>query len=244
MENLLKIKPAGATQFNNSEYTNFMKRIEEKLRETGVELLGLTADFLNNFSKNLRLMDDIVMQSRVDADTKELSKFDIQRDSLWIYIYTSIESASRLEIDYAEKEAGVALLEQIKPYKKLHQLPNMQETQQIRSLITDLQKPQNVPHITTLRLLTFVEDLYTINESYATVTDRRTEVRINVKLPDSKTVRLEIDKQYQYMTDIVFAKNISTPNEQTSKFIIWINQLIFETKAAYHQRSPKKKANS
>lgn len=241
MENLLKIKSIGLTKLNNSEYTNFMRRVEEQINSLSQETLGLTPDFLNNFTKNLRLMDDIVAQSKIDSETRELSVLDVQRDSIWGYIYVIIDASSRLAINCPAQEAGIALLEQVKPYKKLHQLPNMQETQQIRSLMTDLQKPQNAPHLSTLNLTSFVQNLYALNELYASLTNTRTNTRLESKLPESKEVRLNIDRQYQYMTDIVFAKNITTPDDSLSKFINLLNKIIEEANTAYNQRTSHKK---
>lgn len=238
---LLKFKAAGLTKFNTSEYTNFMHRVEEKIKETGVDVLGLTEEFSTSFSKNLTLLDDIVVQSRTDAETKDLSKLDDQRDSLWVYMYTLVDAATKLEIICPEQEAGIALMEQIKPYKKLQSLPNMQETQQIRSLMTDFQKANNAPHIATLHLSFFVEQLQKLNEDYATLTDSRSANRIDSKVGDSKQVRTETDPQYQYMTDIVFAKNVSAPSEVLAKYINNINQAIEEANTAYNQRMAQTK---
>ncbi len=236
MEEFQKIKVVKLSKFNNAEHTNFMTSVVTYLDQIGVNIIGISPDILAKMKSNLMVMYDVVTQSKVSVETKRLHWIDNRRDNLHVHLLTIIRNAAASPIA-EEQQAGILLQEQIKPYTGLHRLPNDQQTVQERALILDLSKPQYQEAITALRLGQLIGELSTVNEEYATLSMARNENKDAAKLPDSKSIRAELDKAYQYIADMAFVSSVSNPGEEIKKFINNINTAIDTANTAYNQRT-------
>ena len=66
----------------------------------------------------------------------------------------------------------------------------------------------------------------------------------NLTWDASKTVRMELDMQYDDLVTIAFVTSVATPSKEATDFVVYMNKLIADTNAAYNQRiaqSGKKK---
>ncbi len=239
MEELKKIKVAGLSKLNNAEHTNFMTNVVTYVGQTGVNIIGISQDVLDKMNGNLMVMYDVVTQSKVSTETKKMHATDNRRDNLHVHMLTIIRNAAASPIA-EERQAGILLQEQMKPYTGLHRLPNDQQTVQERAMLLDIQKPQYQEAVNTLRLGQLIEELAAVNEEYATLSMARNENKDAAKLPDSKSIRVELDKAYQHIVDMAFVNSVANPSEEINKFINNINTAIDAANTAYNQRLAQK----
>ena len=95
---------------------------------------------------------------------------------------------------------------------------------------------RNAAHITTLGLSAVVEELNTITSQYSALIEQRTASQLANKLDAGKTVRLELDEQYDDLMTIAFVTSVATPSKEATDFVVYMNKLIADTETAYNQR--------
>ena len=57
------------------------------------------------------------------------------------------------------------------------------------------------------------------------------------KLDAGKTVRLELDEQYDDLVTITFVTSVATPSKEATDFVVYMNKLIADTETAYNRVS-------
>lgn len=251
MGTLLKISTLALTNLNNAEYLSFMNSVVDLLppddgpeieslqlaaHEGGSPAIGLSAEFIQGFEKELALLSDAVNETRISQETEQAAVHEKNRDNLVVYITTRISRAGTLPLE-AERDAGKFLYKVIKPYIGIARIPVAQETVQIQGLLLDLRKEENAPHVTTLGLDAYLAELESENNSYIALTASRTKNRAANKKDSGTVIRMRIDEMYDDLTLLAQSYNVVQPTEESGKFIAELNQLISETIAAYHQRS-------
>ena len=123
-----------------------------------------------------------------------------------------------------------------KPYVGCQTLPQGQQIQKMRGLLSDLSTADMSAHITTLGLTAVVEELNTITAQYSALIEQRTASQLANKLDAGKTVRLELDEQYDDLVTIAFVTSVATPSKEVTDFVVYMNKLIADTETAYNQR--------
>lgn len=241
MKTIVKLKSPGLHKLNNAEYANLANRMLNLAADTGAEALGVEDDDLDRYSVLLSQLNDLVSRSYASAETAELEELDKQRDTLGKYIIDTVNASQNLPIA-SKAAAAKALWLVLKPYKGFHDLPNQQETTVVSGMVLDLSKTENEPHVSSLGLTDFVNELNLVNTRYQTLTDQRTLSREAAKTDNSKTLRTEMDALYDYITTVGFCMSVVTPTEDTARFIAQLNAIIDETNTSYNQRIAQTKA--
>lgn len=255
MENPSRIKDFTYYVLNKAEYLSFMNHvidlvkepIEEgspdeisMLAENGVPELGLEKEFIEAFEVDLLAMADVVDESRIAQETESLGNLDTDRDNIATYITTRVTRSKALPIK-AERDAGQHLLNVIKPYIGIARSPREQETAKIRGLVLDLRKPENAPHVETLGLTNYIDQLEETNEAYDKLSKQRTQNRSINKKESATDLRVKIDSHYDTLTLRAQSFAVAQPSERGTRFVKAINQLIDETMAAHNQRMGQRK---
>lgn len=264
MGNYLLISTINLARLNNAEYlayhSNFLhlipldeddddnhrpeiESVEPKSITKGSSALGLSAELLNTYEEDLALMSDAVDESRIAQETEEAILLKKDRSALASHITNRIARATSLPIA-AEKEAGKFLYKIIKPYLNITRLPSSQETEKIRGLLIDLRKPENKSYTDALSLELYMNELEKTNNAYIDTTRQRTESRAASKKDTGAIIRERMDEYYKEAILVAQSYSISHPSETANTFIRNLNQLIFETITAYHQRGSKKKPDN
>ena len=88
-----------------------------------------------------------------------------------------------------------------------------------------------------LGLALLVDKLDEVNLKYKMLTVQRTETRASSKVENSKTVRAEMDKYYDYFMTVIQSHDVVSPTTATTTFISKMNALIEEINALYNQRT-------
>lgn len=253
MGNYTKIKLIMLYTLNNAEYLAFMNSVlslvpptegndrpdevslDPEVRTEGSPALGLSAQFLGTYEKEVLTLADIVNESRIAQETEQAEVHEKNRDNLVIYITTRISRAGTLPLE-AERDAGKYLYKVTKPYIGIARLPVAQETAQIQGLLLDLRKAEHAPHVTTLGLTAYLAELEKENNAYIALTSQRTQHQAANKKDSGAELRKRIDTYYDDLTTLAQSFSIAAPSEAATTFIGNLNQLISETITAYNQR--------
>lgn len=235
METIQKIDIFGIQRLNNAEYLNFINRVYRLTLIATAEKLSLTEADLAAVLAKIDLLTDIVNESNISDETAQIAEVDSQEDAVIVFINDTIAKARKLPIA-AMQEAGNALYNRMKPYVSIQTLPQGQQVQEVRGMLTDLGKADVVAHVATLGLTSSVAELRTLNERYAALLDSRAASQVAAKLGSAKSVRREIDDMYDYIVTRAQAASIITPSAEATAFVTAMNKLIADTRTAYNQR--------
>lgn len=241
MKQIVKIQEIGLAKLNNAEYTNFSNRVLSLVNQAGTlepeggSALGIEEEVTEEYGTLGGTMGDIVAQSRISDRTAELTAVDKQRDDLVVYLFKLLRSKKSSPLT-EERKAATSLYNLLKPYVGCYRSPGQQETVQIRGLLTDARKAENLPNVEALSLANILTELESANDEYASLTEQRTEERAASRLDESKTVRARMDELYDYISTVAFVQSVAHPTEATAAFVTNLNALIDETNALYNQR--------
>ena len=134
------------------------------------------------------------------------------------------------------RTAAETLYLKTKPYVGCQTLPQGQQIQKMRGLLADITTTEMAAHITTLGLTAVVDELNLATAQYSVLIEQRTASQIANKLDASKTVRTELDEQYDDLVTIAFVTSVATPSKEATDFVVYMNKLIADTETAYNQR--------
>lgn len=241
MKQIVKIQEIGLAKLNNAEYTNFSNRVLSLVNQAGTlepeggSALGIEEEVTEEYGTLGETMGDIVAQSRISDRTAELTAVDKQRDDLVVYLFKLLRSKKSSPLT-EERKAATSLYNLLKPYVGCYRSPGQQETVQIRGLLTDARKSENLPNVEALSLANILTELESANDEYASLTEQRTEERAASRLDESKKVRARMDELYDYISTVAFVQSVAHPTEATATFVTNLNALIDETNALYNQR--------
>ena len=229
-----KINAISLKKLNNAEYAYFAQQVSNLIHEGTAEKLHVNAATLTAFDANLKLLTDIVAQSRISDETAEIEVVDKEADDLITYILSAIRSAKQSPVA-AQKAAATTLYNATKPYAGIQQMAQRQEVQQARGLLADLAKPDLKAHVQTLALHPAVDQLSATITRYASLLESRAASQVAVNLGAAKPVREKMNDEYDEMTTVAFAFSIAAPATELTTFITKLNKLIDDTATAYNQ---------
>ena len=243
MGSYLKIDTIGLSKLNNAEYTNFMNRTLGYAVAAGTDKIGASDELIDGITANVNKMTDIVAQSRASVETAQIAEVDKKADELIVYLMATFRT-NRTSPIQAMRTAAEALYLKTKPYVGCQTLPQGQQIQKMRGLLSDITSTEMSAHITTLGLTAVVTELGNITTQYSALIEQRAMSQLENKLDASKSVRLELDEQYDDLVTIAFVTSVATPSQAATDFVVYMNKLIADTNTAYNQRiaqSGKKK---
>ncbi|EFV03425.1 DUF6261 family protein [Segatella salivae] len=229
-----KVRIINLQKLNNAEYAYFAQQVSNLIHEGTAEKLHVSAATLTAFDANLKLLTDIVAQSRISDETADIVAVDKEADDLITYILSAIRSARQSPVA-AQKAAATTLYNATKIYAGIQRMAQRQEVQQARGLLTDLAKPELKAHVQTLALQAAVDQLKTTVDRYATLLESRSASQVAADLGAAKPVREKMNDEYDEMTTVAFAFSIAAPAAELTAFITKLNKLIDDTATAYNQ---------
>lgn len=236
-----KVKSISLSRLNNAEYTYFAQQVSNLIHEGTAEKLHVKTETLADFDANLKLLTDIVAQSRISDETAEIAVVDKEADDLITYILSTIRNGRQSPVA-AQKSAATTLYNATKTYAGIQQMAQRQEVQQARGLLTDLAKDDLKAHVQTLALQSAVDQLSTTIDRYASLLESRATSQMAANLGAAKPVRLKMNAEYDEMTTVAFAFSIAVPATELTTFITKLNKLIDDTTTAYNQSRAQMKA--
>lgn len=235
MGSYLKIDTIGLAKLNNAEYTNFMNRTLNQAVAVGTEKIGASDVLIDGITANVVKMTDIVAQSRASVETAQIAEVDKKADELIVFLMATFRT-NRTSPIQAMRTAAETLYLKTKPYVGCQTLPQSQQIQKMRGLLSDLTNTEMSAHIQTLGLSAAIEELNVVTTQYSNLIEQRSMSQLANKVDASKTVRAELDVQYDDLVTIAFVTSVATPSKEATDFVVYMNKLIADTNAAYNQR--------
>ena len=247
----IKVESINLAKLSHAEFINFMERFlallpleaEEAAEEgdpMGAPKVGITAEQVTEAKTYLSKMNNLNRETRVKAETKSKAEIDRQRDALWTAIIQRILTSRNVPIP-TESAAAEKLYIVVKPYTGMNRLPNNQQTETVKGLLTDLNKPEIQDAITTLGLEDYIDELSTYNQQYEALVKGADVARAAANLGNkSDALRRQLMDLYREMADFAFATNLLHETEESLYFMAGLNGLIRDVETAYNLRDKAK----
>lgn len=247
----IKVESINLAKLSHAEFINFMERFlallpleaEEAAEEgnpMGAPKVGITAEQVTEAKTYLSEMNDLNRETRVKAETKSKAEIDRQRDALWTAIVQRILTSRNVPIQ-AESAAAEKLYIVVKPYTGMNRLPNNQQTETVKGLLTDLNKPEMLDAITTLGLQNYIDELSACNQQYEALVKGADVARAAANLGNKSDALLrQLTDLYREMADFAFATNLLHETEESLYFLSGLNGLIRDVETAYNLRDKAK----
>ena len=243
----IKVESIKLTKLSHAEFINFMERFlallpleAEEDDSMGAPKVGITVEQIEEAKTYLLEMNDLNRETRSKAETKSKTEIDRQRDALWTAIIQRILTSRNVPIP-AESAAAEKLYIVVKPYIGMNSLPANQQTQTVKGLLADLNKPDIQAAITTLGLEGYIDELSTCNQQYEALVKGADVARAAANLGNkSDTLRRQLVDLYREMADFAFATNLLHETEESLYFMAGLNGLIRDVETAYNLRDKAK----
>ena len=247
----IKVESINLAKLSHAEFINFMERFlallpleaegaAEEGDPMGAPKVGITAEQVTEAKTYLSEMNDLNRETRVKVETKSKAEIDRQRDALWTAIVQRILTSRNVPIQ-AESAAAEKLYIVVKPYTGMNRLPNNQQTETVKGLLTDLNKPEIQDAITTLGLENYIDELSTCNQQYEALVKGADVARAAANLGNkSDVLRRQLTDLYREMADFAFATNLLHETEESIYFLSGLNGLIRDVETAYNLRDKAK----
>lgn len=232
----LKLKSAGISKFNSSEYLRLMRMAHTQMLKTGIEALNISAEQFAVLGQKIEIFNDVFAQSKAMSETTTLQSLDALRDEQWVYLLNRIRNAEKSPIP-AEREASKALSLEVKPYIGKQRIALELQTELVNGLLFDLSKSKNQEPVKTLHLEPSMQALQEANENFDTAFIQRNTQKQVDKLPTLSELRKEIDTLYLYCAERITATHTLTPTEKTSQCILELNGFIDSINLIYTKRN-------
>lgn len=242
MSNILKLKEPNFGVLNNAEFTFFASELTNQVTATGVETLHIPTAAYNAYKTDYNKLVEVVAQSRIAEETAAMEKLNEECDALIVYLMSAFRTGKSSPIA-SKKEAATTLFNQTKPYVGLQKLPTRQQVQTVDGFLHDLNKDENAAHIATLGLTDEVAALSATNAQLRILIETRSMNELQNPVESAKPIRQEMMELYDEIVTTAWAFSIAQPSEALTSFILFVNKLIDDTKAAYNLRIGIARAN-
>lgn len=236
MSGIITIKTIGLDKLNNYEYNYFSEQFLVLINAATAEKLHVSSTLVESYSTNVNKMRDIAVQSRTADETALIADVSKEARSLVVYFFNVLRSEKQSPIA-ANKTAATGAYNALKPYSGLYNLPQRQQVQALRGLVTDMRKPTIADYLTTLGQSEMADSLSDVAERFAALLEQRSVNMAVNNLGSAQPLREVMNEQYNYITTIAFAYSVSMPSEELSTFVASINRLIDDMNKSYNLRT-------
>lgn len=236
MSGIITIKTIGLDKLNNYEYNYFSEQFLVLINAATAEKLHVSSTLVESYSTNVNKMRDIAVQSRTADETALIADVSKEARSLVVYFFNVLRSEKQSPIA-ANKTAATGAYNALKPYSGLYNLPQRQQVQALRGLVTDMRKPTIADYLTTLGQGEMADSLSDVAERFAALLEQRSVNMAVNNLGSAQPLREVMNEQYNYITTIAFAYSVSMPSEELSTFVASINRLIDDMNKSYNLRT-------
>lgn len=245
MDKDLVIKAVGQTKLDNAMHVQYHSEMYGILSSADQAKTGLPADVMTEYNASLTQEVDINREAQADALTADLLVADRERDRAVQYVFGVVRNA-QLSPDEATREAAEMLSIVVHPYRGLHDEANDRETALILGLLTDLKKPENTAHLSTLGLTAMPAKIEALNKAFAELATKRSDKRATTKLPLATEVRPKTDAAYERLI-FTLRSNYHFGQAPIEKAAIEalaarLNERAAELDTAYRQSAAQKRA--
>jgi Family of unknown function (DUF6261) len=203
--------------------------IKSNIKDLETANITTTTDVhINNYVQKMiadtEVYDKGLLQIRKNEETEELAALDQIRDLSIGTFNKQLNVFSNTRIP-ARMIAYKSLIIVAKKYKGLAKLNYEAESNGIDNLIEDLTKTEYTPHIATLKMEEFVEDLQQTNEDFKLKFSQRSADISLTEIFDMKLIRKATFKNYDsYIQYVLSLARVDTDSDYHKNILNIINQ--------------------
>lgn len=230
-------------------YAGFHQTVQSVInRVDDLTKIHVPEDLANQYEQLVGQLTENNSLQKARVSTEEQDASDAERDRLVSYLFFVISNALRSKKSDI-LNAGKMLETAIRPYRSVANQAYSAETSSIRGLIKDLNKDENMGAISTLNLMSTIEELEAENEAFDTL---RKAAIDTAAARSRKTSTLELrartDDVYSEICERIYASGLLAvePDDVTliTSLINEINDIIDSYKTTHNQSMGQKKTPS
>ena len=244
----LPIENMGFFKLNNAEHYTFheqAKNIMSSNDDTVAKIFSAT--LIEEYAENIEKLKALINRQEYSELTPELEGKDRERDELISYMFGVIRNAINSPLKN-QKDACVYLSKAIERFQGINEMPYMQETAQVDTLVQMLNEADAKAHLTALSLVDVLTALETANDEYKKLDSQRLAGSLNKR--ETRELRDKIDNIYKSIMLRISAVMILMPDTTAEAITVAnatdvgacaksINALIDQTTVSYNQRMAK-----
>ncbi|MDR2938231.1 MAG: DUF6261 family protein [Prevotellaceae bacterium] len=138
----------------------------------------------------------VFLRNKSFVDTEAIRQADKKRDELFFFLKQTAES-NLFSPTPERKSAAEQLAFLMKPYRGAAKRPHAENTAQLSSLVSDLQKPECAQPLSLLGLTDVVQLLRAANEEFMTLYNNRSNEKLTrAEVDTMKELRLKVDEAF------------------------------------------------
>lgn len=217
--NLLKLK--------NASHLLFMQEVSALATEVNHEKISPNNEELKRL---LLLLEDGQKQVRRSAHTESLISLDKKRDEAYLALNYHLSAEERCPVQ-ARKEAAQLLRIVLKSFGNPSKLNLLEQTSVINRLIAELRQPKYEKAIKQTSLTEWIGYLEAANQNFFSVYQQRRDDTAGQTSVDLKSVRKQVDAQYQKLTQRIISLMDLEPTEELTTMVNKLNATISKFKA-------------
>lgn len=228
----------------NSEFSQFFTRLVDDFDKSGLNLEedeSLKA-ILATLKSKIPVYDKALEQIKTKEESKALSKLDLLRDDAVQALHYSILPYKKTKKDDLQK-AYHAISIVLEEYKGLKGEAYEQETKDIDILVSKLKGSDLAPHLASLKIDHFVDELEQANKEFKELFSQRSVQGFQKESYNIKELRAELGDLYKKFATYTLAMAEVKGNEFFTKALGVVNnsRKYFSDTMARRQPSSNKK---
>ncbi len=222
----------GQSKYNNAEHSDFHAAAHQYLVSATAEVFNCTDDELAQYAEAQKAEEELIGRQSADLLTADIQEGDTERDGLYSYMCSQIDSAAKCPMP-AIKKAAQQLQTILKPFRGIAEKALAQENTEIRSLIEKLNAaPEQLAAIAGLAET--IAALGEANEKVANLMSTRTG-SAQAKA-EALAKRAITDDCYYYIVQRINSTIVLQDSPEVQQLKTEINNLIIRTQNVYHTR--------
>jgi hypothetical protein len=220
-----KIEYIAISRLRNPEHFQFVSDVDTLIQKTAEDTLAITdlyMPFKEAFSEETARMK-IELGSRYSSQIIEADKL---RDKTWNSIHYRLKGTVLCPIE-AEVNAGLIILRVVDGFGDVRNRSYKEETGLLNRLISVLLADDNLPHLNTIGITSWVHALSQQNKDFENLINDRNEELANRLKGDVRESRMLVDPLYLEIVDHINALiTLKMAKPGVEPFVKQLNQFI------------------
>ena len=213
-----KIKRISGSTLTIGLHALMQNRVFKLVSTVAPEKIKLTPEEMAEWRKRIDYEDDAARTVVASEDTAKLNHIDHARSRALTSLFGDIRQGIK-SIKAEKHQAGVRLKLIVDTYKNIQRENTTLQTQTVKGLLIDLEKPELVPHIAALDLRYAIDVLKAKNEEFEMIFSRRADSKKLHVINKSRDVRKENDEMIEKVYSHIEASLIYAANEADQHLI-------------------------
>lgn len=204
--------------------------IKSSVKDLETAAINTTTDvhiknYVDQMIADSELFDKGLLQIKKNQETEEIARLDYFRD-LSLTAFNRQLKVYELSINPAFVTSYKAVTIVVKKYKNLATLNYEAESNGIDNLVADFRSPAYAPHITTLNMGAFVDNIATTNDDFKVLFSKRSTDISYKEVFNIKQIRKAAFANYTNYTQYVLSlARVNSSNDYYKNILSIVNQI-------------------